>query len=64
MQGCEVVWGGAKARRVQKLIEEATGGPCGCGPERRCPFLPADFLSQIEAQPDIPTLPILRVATG
>lgn len=38
--GCEVMWGDDKAGKIQRLIEESTGGPCPCKGGGRCPMLP------------------------
>lgn len=40
VRGCEVLWGKAKADRVQGAIERAVGGPCSCIRGERCPLLP------------------------
>lgn len=42
MLGCEVAFDAARAKRLQELIEDATGHPCPCRPGLSCPLLPPE----------------------
>jgi hypothetical protein len=46
MMGCEVLFSAADAERVQQMIEDATGLPCACKRDLRCPLFGERVLEQ------------------
>ena len=47
MRGCEMIWDAVDARRVQQLVQEATGEDCPCIKGDGCPLLTPETISLI-----------------
>lgn len=61
-RGCEVVLSLQDADRLQRTVQEATGGPCPCTTGVACPLLPQE--PQLVRRGTRKTLPLAGLAAA